>query len=98
MSSTSPVQTNSRPLRMTRSDRDSGARAITAVMGDHLEGSLSSVSVYASFKEKTVILAHTAETRLPQFPDIPTFKELGIDVVRYHWRGMFVKRGTPHRC
>lgn len=24
-----------------------------------------------------------------------SFKELGIDVVRYHWRGMFVKRGTP---
>ena len=74
---------------------DSGARAITAVMGDHMEGSLSNVSVYASFKEKTVILAHSAEARLPQFPEIPTFKELGIDVVRYHWRGMFVKRGTP---
>lgn len=74
---------------------DSGTRAITAVMGDHMEGSLSNVSVYPSFKEKTVILAHSAETRLAQFPDIPTFKELGIDVVRYHWRGMFVKRGTP---
>jgi putative tricarboxylic transport membrane protein len=74
---------------------DSGARAITAVMGGHMEGALSNISVYSSFKEKTMVLAHTAEKRLAQFPDVPTFKELGIDIVRYHWRGMFVKRGTP---
>lgn len=74
---------------------DSGTKAITAVMGDHLEGSMSNISVYASFKERTTIVAHTGATRLAQFPDIPSFKELGVDLVRYHWRGMFVKPGTP---
>jgi putative tricarboxylic transport membrane protein len=74
---------------------DSGAKAITAVMGDHLEGSMSNISVYAQFKERTAVIAHTSAERLAQFPQLPTFKELGIDVVRYHWRGMFVKRGTP---
>lgn len=74
---------------------DSGAKAITAVMGDHLEASMSNISVLPSFKERTVVLAHTGEQRIDQFPQVPTFKELGIDIVRYHWRGMFVKRGTP---
>ncbi len=64
-------------------------------MGDHLEASMSNISVLPSFKERTVVLAHTGENRIDQFPQVPTFKELGIDVVRYHWRGMFVKRGTP---
>ena len=74
---------------------NSGARAITAVMGDHMEGSMSNISVYPTFREKTVILAHTGESRAAQFPEVPTFKELGLNVVRYHWRGMFVKKGTP---
>jgi tripartite-type tricarboxylate transporter receptor subunit TctC len=74
---------------------DSGTRAITAVMSDIIEAAMSNISVYLTFKERTVVLAHTGETRLEQFPDIPTFKEKGVDIVRYHWRGMFVKRGTP---
>lgn len=74
---------------------NSGARALTDLLGDHIEAVLSNISVYGAFKERAIVLAHTGETRLPQFPDVPTFKELGIDVVRYHWRGMFVKRGTP---
>lgn len=73
---------------------NSGARALTDLLGDHIEGVLSNISVYGGFKDRAIVLAHTGETRLPQFPDVPTFKELGIDVVRYHWRGMFVKRGT----
>jgi tripartite-type tricarboxylate transporter receptor subunit TctC len=74
---------------------NSGARAITDVMGGHMEGSMSNISIYEGFKEKTMVLAHTGETRVAQFPEVPTFKELGINVVRYHWRGMFVKKGTP---
>jgi len=73
---------------------NSGARAIGDMLGDHIEGVLSNISVYGGFKERAIVLAHTGEARLPQFPEVPTFKELGIDLVRYHWRGMFVKRGT----
>lgn len=38
----------------------------------------------------------TAE-RLPQFPDVPTFKELGLDGLENEvmWRGFAVKAGTP---
>ena len=73
---------------------DSGGKAITAAMGDHIEGAMSNVSVYASFKERMTILAQSGERRLDQFPEVPTFKELGVDIVRYHWRGMFMKKGT----
>lgn len=76
---------------------DSGTKAITAAMGEHLEGAMSNISVYPSFREKMVVLAHTGEARLEQFPNVPTFKELGIDIVRYHWRGMFMKKGTPEK-
>lgn len=74
---------------------DSGGKAITAVMGNHMEAAMSNISVYPQFREKMVVLAHSGATRLQAFPDIPTFKEQGIDMVRYHWRGMFVKKGTP---
>ena len=74
---------------------DSGTKAITAVMGNHMEAAMSNISVYASFKEKMVVLAHTGESRIEQFPEVPTLKERGIDVVRYHWRGMVMKKGTP---
>lgn len=74
---------------------DSGARAITAVMGGHLEASMSNISVYETFRERTAVLAQTGESRLDRFGTIPTFREEGVDVVAYHWRGMFVRRGTP---
>ncbi len=74
---------------------DSGAKAITAVLGNHMEAAMSNISVYPSFKEKMVVLAHSGEARVDLFPEVPTFKERGIDLVRYHWRGMIMKKGTP---
>ncbi|WP_424138842.1 tripartite tricarboxylate transporter substrate binding protein [Roseomonas chloroacetimidivorans] len=74
---------------------DSGSRAITGVMGGHLEASMSNISVYETFRERTTVLAQTGEDRLGRFNDIPTFREAGIDIIAYHWRGMFLRRGTP---
>ena len=74
---------------------DSGGKAITAVMGDQIEGAMSNVSVAGTFTPRTRILVQTGEARLAQLPDVPTLKELGIDMVRYHWRGFFIKKGTP---
>ncbi|MDA3938843.1 MAG: tripartite tricarboxylate transporter substrate-binding protein [Spirochaetia bacterium] len=43
------------------------------------------------------VAAVCAAERLPQFPDVPTFKELGIDGLENEimWRGFAVKAGTP---
>jgi tripartite-type tricarboxylate transporter receptor subunit TctC len=42
------------------------------------------------------ILANWGDERIPSFPDVPTFKELGYpDVVYYNWAGLFVPKGVP---
>ena len=43
------------------------------------------------------MVAIASDTRLSQFPDVPTFKELGIDDMEDEtiWRGFTVKKGTP---
>ena len=48
-------------------------------------------------KPDLMVAAIAAEERLPQFPDVPTFKELGLDGLENEvmWRGFAVKAGTP---
>lgn len=74
---------------------NSGSNAIKAVMGGDLDAAMSNISVYSRFNQKTEVVGVTSATRLAAFPKTPTFKEQGFDLVRYHWRGMFVKNGTP---
>jgi tripartite-type tricarboxylate transporter receptor subunit TctC len=33
-------------------------------------------------------LAHTGSERLPDYPDVPTFKDLGYDIVATNWFGL----------
>ncbi|MCB1995781.1 MAG: tripartite tricarboxylate transporter substrate binding protein, partial [Rhodoferax sp.] len=40
-------------------------------------------------------LATTGGARSPLFPDLPTLKERGIDVVAEPWFGVFAPAGTP---
>jgi len=40
-------------------------------------------------------LAVTTATRSPDLPDVPTMKELGIDIDITNWNGFFVPAGTP---
>ena len=41
------------------------------------------------------LLAVAMEERHPLFPDVPTFKELGYDMVGGAYRGMAVPKDTP---
>jgi tripartite-type tricarboxylate transporter receptor subunit TctC len=40
-------------------------------------------------------LAVTSASRSPDLPDVPTMKELGIDISITNWNGFFVPAGTP---
>lgn len=40
-------------------------------------------------------MAVSSAERSPAVPDIPTFKELGLDVVSYQWFGISAPAGTP---
>ena len=44
---------------------------------------------------KVRVIAVSANRRLPDFPDVPTFRESGWDVERYQWRGVMAKAGLP---
>lgn len=44
---------------------------------------------------KVIALAITGEQRLPQLPEIPTFKELGIDLEVPGWYALVARSGAP---
>ena len=71
--------------------------AITALLGGQVEALASGPSaVIAQIKGgKLRALAGWGDKRLAALPDLPTFKELGLDVEFYIWAGMFAPAGTP---
>jgi tripartite-type tricarboxylate transporter receptor subunit TctC len=74
-----------------------GAPAITAVLGGHADlfftvASLGSPHVKSG---KFKALAVSSDKRLPEYPDMPTLKELGYNMEFYGWSGLFVPRNTP---
>ena len=44
---------------------------------------------------KLRLLAVSSDKRVPSLPDVPTLKELGIDVVMTQWYGLAAPAGTP---
>jgi len=41
------------------------------------------------------VLATAGDKRSPTFPDVPTFKEQGVDLVASPWYALFAPSGTP---
>jgi len=75
----------------------SGNKAIAAVLGGNLDATMSNLGAYPSVRDNAKIVAITAESRTNQFPKVPTFKELGFDHVRNHWRLVCVKKDMPEK-
>jgi tripartite-type tricarboxylate transporter receptor subunit TctC len=70
-------------------------KAVTALLGDQVKAEWGYTSVAAQHPEKTRMLAVAMEERHPVFPDVPTFKELGFDLVSGAYRGIAVPKSTP---
>ena len=69
---------------------------VASLLGGHVSMAMSYVTLAISQKSKTRMLAVATEHRHPQFPDVPTFKELGIDWVDGAYRGIALpKSATP---
>jgi tripartite-type tricarboxylate transporter receptor subunit TctC len=47
------------------------------------------------FKDKIRVLGFATEERFPDFPEVPIFKEMGLDIVLATDRGVAVPPGTP---
>ena len=68
---------------------------VSAVLGNHVSGAMSYSTLAIQQKGKMRMLAVATEKRLPQFPDVPTFKELGLNWVDGAYRGIGVPKSSP---
>lgn len=76
---------------------DASGKVALALMGDHLDAAMMTPSSGLSQVESGDIrlLGVALDKRSEYFPDVPTFKEQGIDLQGMVWRGVSVKAGTP---
>ena len=67
---------------------------VASLLGGHVSMAMSYVTLAIAQKSKTRMLAIATENRHPQFPDVPTFKELGIDWVDGAYRGIALPKSA----
>jgi tripartite-type tricarboxylate transporter receptor subunit TctC len=74
-----------------------GAAAITDLLGGHVDVACITAAEMSQHVKagKIRLLAVMADKRMSGFPEVPTAKELGYDLVFSVWRGMTVPAKTP---
>ncbi len=74
-----------------------GGPLSTDLIGGHVELAMASTAAQAqhvrSGKMRALVL--TGDKRSHTMPDVPTLKELGVDVVAHAWWGILAPAGTP---
>ena len=68
---------------------------ISSVLGGHVSATMSYVTFAQSQKGKVRMLAVATEMRHPLYPDVPTFREAGLNWVDGAYRGVAVPKSTP---
>ena len=68
---------------------------VSSVLGGHVAATMSYTTLAIQQKGKMRMLAVATAKRVPQFPDVPTFRELGVDWVDGAYRGVAVPKSTP---
>lgn len=76
---------------------EGGGPATLAFLGGNVDMLVGNVSdTLASLEAKRMFpVAVASERRSPIFPDVPTLKEKGADVVLMQWRSVLAPKGTP---
>ena len=76
---------------------EGAAPAVTALIGGHIQAvSVSVAEVQSQVKSGLLKIIGVMDTkRADLFPDVPTFKEQGYDVVMVTWRGMALPKKVP---
>ena len=69
--------------------------AVPALLGNHVTALMSYTPMVVQYKEKFRFLAMAADKRMDVIPDVPTFRELGYDIVEGAYRGVAAPPGTP---
>jgi tripartite-type tricarboxylate transporter receptor subunit TctC len=68
---------------------------VASVLGNHVAATMSYTTLAIGQKGKMRMLAVATRERVPQFPDVPTFRELGVDWIDGAYRGVAVPKSTP---
>jgi tripartite-type tricarboxylate transporter receptor subunit TctC len=83
--------------RMLHVPYGGGAPAVTALAGGHVNalfaGGSAVTGMIGSGKIKPIAIASAA--RLASLPNVPTFREGGVDLITGTWFGMLAPAGTP---
>jgi tripartite-type tricarboxylate transporter receptor subunit TctC len=66
-----------------------------AILGGQIDGAMSYTAFAINNRGKVRALAVAMEKRHPLLPDVPTFRELGVDWVDGAYRGIGVPKSTP---
>lgn len=76
---------------------EGGGPATLAFLGKNAEVLIGNVSeVFQHIEAKKMVpIAVASEKRSPIFPNVPTLKEKGWDVVMVQWRSILAPKGTP---
>lgn len=74
-----------------------GGQAINDLIAGHIKlASLGSTPLIPHYKAgKLKLLAQSTAARSPTLPDVPTYRESGIDLALDQWLGALVPAGTP---
>ena len=69
--------------------------AVPALLGNHVTALMSYSPMVVQYRDKFRFLAIASEKRMDVIPDVPTFRELGYDIVEGAYRGVAAPPGTP---
>jgi tripartite-type tricarboxylate transporter receptor subunit TctC len=69
--------------------------SITALLLETVDASWAYSTAGLSYDDDVRLLAIATEQRHPKLPDVPTFRELGFNLVGGAYRGIAVPKGTP---
>jgi tripartite-type tricarboxylate transporter receptor subunit TctC len=73
-----------------------GAPVITALLGGHIEAGAQAMPAYFDHLRSGALKGIVTSLRLPEFPNIPTLKELGYEQELFqNWTGFFAPAGCP---
>lgn len=71
---------------------------VTSLLGGHVDGAMTYTAFAVNNKGKVRALAVAMDQRHPLLPDVPTFKELGVDWIDGAYRGIGMpKSSTPEQ-
>jgi tripartite-type tricarboxylate transporter receptor subunit TctC len=85
-------------IRLTWIPFPGSGPTIPALQGGHVGALMTNSTMYVQNKDRFRALAVSTEERVPFMPDVPTFKELGYDVVEAIYRGALGPAGMPEEA